>query len=124
MNMPKVSLPASLQSITPYLKDPWVVVWVVSGLLTMLIPLISWNVNRSEYYTNYGSYIYAEDYYKQQQEAAENYYNDDANNGNGNDDGNNNGNYYSYYKECSWYNWASCRKQQYMYATMEDRANG
>mmetsp|Transcript_21236 Transcript_21236/g.32260 ORF Transcript_21236/g.32260 Transcript_21236/m.32260 type:complete len:316 (-) Transcript_21236:181-1128(-) len=121
MNMlPKVSLPASLQSMTPYLKDPWVVVWVVSGLLTMLIPLISWNVNRSEYYTNYGSYIYAEDYYKQQQEAAENYYNDDANNGNGN----NGGNYYTYYKECSWYNWASCRKQQYMYATMEDRANG
>lgn len=115
--MPKLSV----QSVTPYMKDPWVVAWVVCGILTMLIPLISWNLNRSEYYSNYGAAIYAEDYYRQQKEAQQNYYNGNNNNNNGNDDGNG---YYTQYKECSWYNWASCRQQQYEYATMEDRANG
>jgi len=71
----------------------------------MLIPLISWNVNRSEYYRNYGAAIYAEDYYRIQQEAANNnygYYNN--NNGNNNNGNNANNGYYTYYKECSWYN--------------------
>ena len=71
----------------------------------MLIPLISWNVNRSEYYSKYGAAIYAEDYYRIQQEAANNnygYYNN--NNGNNNNGNNANNGYYAYYKECSWYN--------------------
>lgn len=96
-----------------YLKDPWTLSWVVSGLVTILVPVIMWNAQSQAYYRQYGVAIeyeqkqrQYEEYYKQQQEA---------NNGNNN----NNNNYYTY-KECSFFNIA-CKKKQYYYATAEER---
>ena len=94
-----------------HLKDPWILSWVVSGLLSILIPVITWAVQRGGYYNAYG--------YAMEQEQ---YYENNNNNDNNNDNNNNNNNYYSYYEECSWFNWP-CLKRQYLFATMDDREN-
>lgn len=109
--------------LVPYLKDPWTLSWIISGLLAIFIPITIWSVHRNSYFNSYGSYIQAQDYYdnakryyEQQQENKNNYYNYNGNN-----------NYYngnqSNYKECSWINWA-CRKRQWQYATYSQDNNG
>ena len=110
-----MNLPINIngKELLGYLKDPWALSWVVSGLLTIFVPIITWNVQKGAYYDAYGYAVEAEDqerYYEEQQNDG-----DDNNNNNNN----NNGNYYQIYKECSWINFA-CRKRQYMYATMDD----
>ena len=110
-----MNLPINIngKELLGYLKDPWALSWVVSGLLTIFVPIITWNVQKGAYYDAYGYAVEAEDqerYYEEQQNDG-----DDNNNNNNN----NNGNYYQVYKECSWINFA-CRKRQYMYATMDD----
>lgn len=113
MNLDKIK--ESARSALPHLKDPWVLSWIITGLLAILIPVITWSSNRGTYYSAYGYAKELEDLEKQQEE----YYNQqqEENDGNDGDDGNN---YYSYYKECGWLNW-SCKKKQYYYATAEER---
>jgi len=97
------------KELLPYLKDPWTISWLVSGLLAIFIPLITWSANKSEYYSSYGYVKEAEDYYEQQQKYYEEQQNaDDAYDAE-----------VSYYKDCSWFNWA-CRKQQWAYATYDE----
>lgn len=96
-----------------HLKDPWTLSWVVSGLLSILIPVITWSVQRGGYYNAYG---YAMELEEQQRQYYEN------GDGNNNNDNNNDDNYYSYYKECSWFNWP-CLKRQYYFATMDEGEN-
>jgi len=110
----------NFKDLLPYLKDPWTISWLVSGLLAIFIPLITWSINKSKYYSTYGYAQEAEDYYEQQQEyykQQQEYYEQQQN---GDD------NYYqqvSYYKECSWFNWA-CRKKQWYYATYDENGGG
>lgn len=87
----------------------FITAWVAASVLTVILPVIHWNANRSDYYSYYGKYIE----YENQQEQE----NNDGNNNN-----NNNGNYYQY-RECFWSNW-SCRKQQYEYAMMDGSGDG
>jgi len=102
-------------ALLPYLKDPWTISWLVSGAFAIFLPLIIWSSNKSSYYSTYGSTKEAEDYYEQRQEyykEQQEYY-EQQQNGN---------NYYqeqTYYKDCSWFNWA-CRKSQWYYATYDD----
>lgn len=96
--------------------NPWVIAWIVAGLLTMLIPRIIWHSKKSDYFDAYGSAIYAQDYYEEQKR----YYEQGNNKYYGY---NENGNQYKHLT-CHWYNWLSCRKKQYYYATYEERANG
>jgi len=100
------------KELLPYLKDPWTISWLVSGLIAIFVPLITWSANKSKYYDSYGYVQEAEDYYEQQAQEAE-YYQEQQNQ----DDA------YeaevSYYKDCSWFDWA-CRKQQWYYATYDE----
>jgi len=103
------------KDLLPYLKDPWAISWVVSGLLAIFIPLITWSVNKSKYYNAYGYAQEAEDYYEQQQqyyEQQQQYYEQQQN-------GDDYAAEVSYYKDCSWFNW-SCRKKQWEYATYDE----
>ena len=94
-----------------YLKDPWTLSWVVSGLVTILVPVIMWNAQSQAYYRQYGVAIE----YEQKQRQYEEYYNQqqEAN------DGNNNNNYYTY-KECSFFN-IVCKKNQYDFGSGVER---
>lgn len=109
----------NLAAFQPYLKDPWTISWLVSGAFAIFLPLIIWSSNKSSYYSAYGSAKEAEDYYEQEQEyykEQQEYYEQQQNNNN---------NYYNnyqeqtYYKDCSWFNWA-CRKSQWDYATYDE----
>mmetsp|Transcript_10639 Transcript_10639/g.15016 ORF Transcript_10639/g.15016 Transcript_10639/m.15016 type:complete len:282 (+) Transcript_10639:76-921(+) len=104
---------SSLKASLVYFKDPWVLGWVVSGAVAIIIPIISWTSQRGYYYNMYGYLQKLEDeerYYEEQQKDQEE--------GDGGD-----GNYYNYYKDCSWINYA-CRKQQYKYAMMDGSGDG
>lgn len=103
---------AHIENFKQSLTDPWMISWLVTGALTITIPLISWGTKRAYYYNMYGYAVYAEDMQRQ--------YEEQYNQNNGSGDNNNNGDdysYASYYKECSWINIA-CKKRQYYYATM------
>jgi len=99
---------ASAKASLVYLKDPWTASWVLSGLLAIFIPVITWSVQRGAYYDAYG-------YAMELEEKQRQYYENQEENNN-----NNQNNYYNYYKECSWFNWP-CRKRQYYLASMDDR---
>lgn len=101
-----------LASVLVLLKDPWTISWVISSLATVLIPVIIWSTQRSNYYSAVGYALEQNQYYE-----------NNKNNNNNNANNNNNGNYYSTYKECGWWNWA-CKQKQYYYATMQDNNNG
>ena len=98
---------SNAKALLVYLKDPWTLSWVVSGLLSIFIPVITWSSQRGEYYNAYGYALELEEKQRQYYEAQEQQNNN-----------NNNGNYYNYYKECSWINW-TCRKRQYYLATYD-----
>lgn len=111
MNMHLNNLKEQAKTGLVYLKDPWTLSWVVSGLLAILIPVITWSSQRGAYYNAVGAALESEQYYENQNN------NNDNNNNNQGDD------YYSVYKECSWFNWP-CRKKQYYYATMDEGGDG
>ena len=101
----------NLAAAMPYLKCPWTISWIVSGLAAAFIPVIIWTSHRASYFYQYGAYLKQQDYYEDQQryyEQQQEYYN----NGNGNNNNNNN----NTYKQCSWLNWP-CRRKQWLYAT-------
>ena len=108
--------PDMVDNLGAILTNPWVIVWVLAGLVTIFVPRIMWNAKKTDYYDSYGSTIYEQDYYEEQQryykQQKENYY------------GNNYNSNHSSYMTCHWYNWLSCRKKQYYYATYEERAAG
>ncbi len=122
MNLSIANFQSTMVSAAAHVKNPWAISWLVSGFLAILIPVITWNINRGKYYNAYGYALEAEEeqrqYYENQQNNNNynNYgYQNNNNNNNGDDDGN-----YSYYKDCSWINFA-CRTRQYFYATAEER---
>lgn len=110
------SLTAAKAAIIPHLKCPWMISWLVAGLVAIFVPVIAWSGERGKYFNYYGKAIQQQDYYEQQQEYYEQqqeYYEQQQNgnyyNGNNNDN-NNNGQYA--FKQCSWINWG-CKKRQY-----------
>lgn len=82
------------------------IAWLVFGAAAVLVPPVQWQIQRGQFYRNYGKYVA----YEQQQRQYE-----EAQNQN-NNDGNNDGYYYSsYYKACAGWNWI-CRAKQEKYA--------
>jgi len=117
---------ASAAQLLPYLQNTWSLIWFVSGLAAILIPIITWNVKRGIFYNSYGQYLYQQDYY----ELQKLYYEQQRENNNKNDDYynyGNDGNNYNYdngsgYKDCSWINWP-CRLHQWKLATYNNQDN-
>jgi hypothetical protein len=108
----------NLAAAMPYLKCPWTISWIVSGLAAAFIPVIIWTSHRASYFYQYGAYLKQQDYYEDQQryyEQQQEYYNNGNNNGNDNNYYGNNNNSNTY-KQCSWLNWP-CRRKQWLYAT-------
>ena len=104
---------ASLRSVNwkEMLTAPLILAYLVTGILSVVVPVSQWTANKNAYYKAAGYYV---EYENQQREYEE------AQNGNNNNNNNNNG-YYSY-KDCAWWN-VSCRKQQYQYASYNQDNN-
>ena len=119
-------IPDILTSIIPHLKCPWMISWLAAGVITIFVPVITWNSERSKYYNYYGKAMQMEDYYEQQKEYYEQqkeYYEQQQNGNYYNGNNNNNNNNYGF-KNCSWINWG-CKKRQYNLAMYNgDGGNG
>jgi hypothetical protein len=86
------------------ISDPWpfILIWILGGVLALIIPASKWTKNKNDFYEVSGKYIA----YEQEQRAYE-----EANRQNNGD--NNDENYYAI-PTCRWYQW-SCRKNAYYY---------
>ena len=110
---------ASLRSVNwkeGILAAPIILAYIVTGVLSIIIPVSQWTANKNAYYNAAGYYI---EYENQQREYEE------QQNGNYNNYNNNNNNYnngYNSYQECAWWN-LSCRKTQYQYASYNQNNN-
>ena len=98
--MPTIRFPIS--KLSRAFADPWpfMVCWLIGGILSILVPVLKWNANKQEYYDSYGYAIE----YEQQQRAYE-----EQQNG-----GNNNNNSWYNYPQCHWWQY-KCRKSQFNY---------
>lgn len=109
---------ASLRSVNwkeGILAAPIILAYLVTGVLSVIIPVSQWTANKNAYYNAAGYYIEYENQQKEYEEQQNGNYNNYNNNNN-----NNNG-YYSY-EECAWWN-LSCRKTQYQYASYNQNNN-
>jgi hypothetical protein len=109
INMPNIKMP-SMPKLSGALADPWpfMAVWVIGGILSIVVPVLKWNANKQDYYDSYG---YAVEY-EQQQRAYE-----EQQNG-----GNNNNNNYYYYPQCHWWQY-KCRVKAFNYRQNADGNN-
>jgi len=108
-------------------RNPWILAWLIAGVITIIIPTSIWSSHRNSYYNLVGYANQQQYYYEQKQqyyEQQQQYYEEQQNGNNGNNGNNNNQNYYGYqYKECAWFQWG-CLKQQYKYAMMAEGGGG
>lgn len=108
---------ASLRSVNwkeGILAAPIILAYLVTGVLSVIIPVSQWTANKNAYYNAAGYYIEYENQQKEYEEQQNGNYNNYNNN-------NNNNGYYSY-EECAWWN-LSCRKTQYQYASYNQNNN-
>lgn len=109
---------ASLRSVNwkeGILAAPIILAYLVTGVLSVIIPVSQWTANKNAYYNAAGYYIEYENQQKEYEEQQNGNYN------NYNNKNNNNNGYYSY-EECAWWN-LSCRKTQYQYASYNQNNN-
>ena len=114
---------SSIIAFLPYLKNIWNLAWLGSGLLAIFVPVMIWGGHRATYFRYVGQALKYEDdqekaqwYYEQNQQQQNNNYYGNNNNGNGNNNG-------SYFKKCSWINFA-CRSKQYNYYMASEANDG
>ena len=104
---------ASLRSVNwkeGILTAPLILTYLVTGILSIIVPVSQWSANKNSYYNAAGYYIEYENQQREYEEAQ-----------NGNNNNNNNNGYYSY-EDCAWWN-VPCRKQQYQYASYNQDNN-
>ena len=104
---------ASLRSVNwkeGILTAPLILTYIVTGILSIVVPVSQWSANKNSYYNAAGYYIEYENQQREYEEAQ-----------NGNNNNNNNNGYYSY-EDCAWWN-VPCRKQQYQYASYNQDNN-
>lgn len=85
------------------LSNPLLMIWIIAGIVTIMVPPIRWHRQRNIYYKYRGRY----NEYEQQQRNAENQ---------------NNQNYAYKYSPCKWYQW-SCKRRYQKYVQYAQQNN-